>query len=199
MADFSPDPLPGLGISRGIPRRSAKRTRPSPFHDGHRHLFAGGHDQRHDRPRRRPPSPWAYSVWLWRRRRLQALLIIPATLSQRLATGIRRAFAWSGPTLWPNTAGDHHRHRRRYVVDPVWPAVTGWSEVGRGAPGLRAGSGLFLPTLRRQGDADRGSLRYAGVLIRVITSNTGVFVMPAVPYLQALGLSKDELVQALGL
>jgi uncharacterized membrane protein YfcA len=38
-----------------------------------------------------------------------------------------------------------------------------------------------------------------GVLTGVITSATGVFVIPAVPYLQALGLSKDELVQALGL
>ncbi|MFX8708325.1 sulfite exporter TauE/SafE family protein, partial [Acinetobacter baumannii] len=28
---------------------------------------------------------------------------------------------------------------------------------------------------------------------------TGVFVIPAVPYLQALGLDRDDLVQALGL
>ncbi|MBR7517983.1 TSUP family transporter, partial [Mycobacterium tuberculosis] len=28
---------------------------------------------------------------------------------------------------------------------------------------------------------------------------TGVFVIPAVPYLQALGLAKDDLIQALGL
>jgi uncharacterized membrane protein YfcA len=33
----------------------------------------------------------------------------------------------------------------------------------------------------------------------VITGATGVFVIPAVPYLQALGLSKDDLIQALGL
>jgi uncharacterized membrane protein YfcA len=32
-----------------------------------------------------------------------------------------------------------------------------------------------------------------------ITAATGVFVIPAVPYLQAIGLTKDELVQALGL
>jgi uncharacterized membrane protein YfcA len=32
-----------------------------------------------------------------------------------------------------------------------------------------------------------------------VTGATGVFVIPAVPYLQALGLSKDDLVQALGL
>lgn len=32
----------------------------------------------------------------------------------------------------------------------------------------------------------------------LVTAATGVFVIPAVPYLQALGLEKDELVQALG-
>jgi uncharacterized protein len=33
----------------------------------------------------------------------------------------------------------------------------------------------------------------------IVTAATGVFVIPAVPYLQAIGLEKDELVQALGL
>ncbi|WP_127076548.1 sulfite exporter TauE/SafE family protein [Rhodomicrobium lacus] len=33
----------------------------------------------------------------------------------------------------------------------------------------------------------------------IVTGGTGVFVIPAVPYLQALGLGKDHLVQALGL
>ena len=33
----------------------------------------------------------------------------------------------------------------------------------------------------------------------VVTAATGVFVLPAVPYLQGLGFDKDELVQALGL
>ena len=33
----------------------------------------------------------------------------------------------------------------------------------------------------------------------LVTGGTGVFVIPAVPYLQALGLEKDDLVQALGL
>lgn len=33
----------------------------------------------------------------------------------------------------------------------------------------------------------------------LITGGTGVFVIPAVPYLQALGLSKEDLIQALGL
>jgi uncharacterized protein len=39
----------------------------------------------------------------------------------------------------------------------------------------------------------------AGGITGVITAATGVFVIPAVPYLQAIGLEKEELVQALGL
>ena len=38
-----------------------------------------------------------------------------------------------------------------------------------------------------------------GVATGLITAATGVFVIPAVPYLQAIGLQKDALVRALGL
>lgn len=38
-----------------------------------------------------------------------------------------------------------------------------------------------------------------GLVTGLITGATGVFVIPAVPYLGALGLEKDDLVQALGL
>jgi uncharacterized membrane protein YfcA len=37
------------------------------------------------------------------------------------------------------------------------------------------------------------------VLTGVVTAATGVFVIPAAPHLQAIGLEKDQLVQALGL
>jgi uncharacterized membrane protein YfcA len=38
-----------------------------------------------------------------------------------------------------------------------------------------------------------------GAVTGLVTAATGVFVVPAVPYLQALDLDKDDLVQALGL
>jgi uncharacterized membrane protein YfcA len=38
-----------------------------------------------------------------------------------------------------------------------------------------------------------------GAITGLISAATGVFVIPAVPYLQAIGLEKEELVQALGL
>jgi uncharacterized membrane protein YfcA len=40
---------------------------------------------------------------------------------------------------------------------------------------------------------------FVGLTTGVVTGGTGVFVIPAVPYLQALGLSKEDLIQALGL
>ncbi len=39
----------------------------------------------------------------------------------------------------------------------------------------------------------------AGAATGIVTAMTGVFVIPAVPYLQALKLDRDDLVQALGL
>ncbi|CAN7441650.1 sulfite exporter TauE/SafE family protein [Rhizobium sp. LjRoot258] len=38
-----------------------------------------------------------------------------------------------------------------------------------------------------------------GLVTGMITGATGIFVVPAVPYLQSLGLSRDDLIQALGL
>ena len=38
-----------------------------------------------------------------------------------------------------------------------------------------------------------------GLATGVVTGATGVFAIPAVPYLSALGLERDDLVQALGL
>lgn len=38
-----------------------------------------------------------------------------------------------------------------------------------------------------------------GIATGLVMAATGVFVIPALPYLQAIGLDKDELVQALGL
>ena len=38
-----------------------------------------------------------------------------------------------------------------------------------------------------------------GILTGVVTAATGIFVIPALPYLQAIGLQRDDLVQALGI
>lgn len=56
---------------------------------------------------------------------------------------------------------------------------------------------LRLPRVPPAAEPWAGPL--VGLLTGVVTAATGVFVLPAVPYLQALGLERDRLVQALGL
>lgn len=46
---------------------------------------------------------------------------------------------------------------------------------------------------------ERWSMPVVGVVTGLVTGGTGVFVVPAVPYIQALGLNRDDLIQALGL
>lgn len=60
-----------------------------------------------------------------------------------------------------------------------------------------SGLAALKPTVPVSSEGWLGPL--AGAATGAITAATGVFVIPAVPYLQAIGLTKDELVQALGL
>lgn len=59
--------------------------------------------------------------------------------------------------------------------------------------------GLTGPGLRVAPARERWLGPLCGLVTGVVTAATGVFVMPAVPYLQSLGLGRDEMVQALGL
>ncbi|MBU6961542.1 sulfite exporter TauE/SafE family protein [Pseudomonas sp. CVAP len=127
-----------------------------------------------------------------------ALLIIPATLTN----------------VWQLAFGGHLRP----LVKRLWPMLlaifvgTGAGTLWLGGEGgqwvvrglgaallLYALSGLFLPTLRVGSKTEPWLGPLCGALTGIITSATGVFVIPTVPYLQALGLNKDQLVQALGL
>lgn len=127
-----------------------------------------------------------------------ALLIIPATLTN----------------VWQLAFGGHLSS----LIKRLWPmllaifigtgAGTLWLGIESGqwvvralgaALLLYALSGLFLPTLQVGSKTERWLAPLCGVLTGIITSATGVFVIPAVPYLQTLGLNKDQMVQALGL
>lgn|SRR5690606_32030432 len=59
--------------------------------------------------------------------------------------------------------------------------------------------GLFRPRLPSPGRHERWASPLVGYVSGVLTAATGVFVMPLTPWLQALGLERDELVQALGI
>ncbi|WP_062562748.1 sulfite exporter TauE/SafE family protein [Paracoccus aminovorans] len=58
---------------------------------------------------------------------------------------------------------------------------------------------LIAPPFRVAAAQERWLSPLVGLITGVIAGATGVFVIPAVPYMQALGLEKDDLVQALGM
>ncbi|MDP9153094.1 MAG: sulfite exporter TauE/SafE family protein [Pseudomonadota bacterium] len=79
-------------------------------------------------------------------------------------------------------------------------ASTRWTGVGLGAALVfYAVHSLLAKPLSVPARKERWLSPVIGLMTGVITGGTGVFVIPAVPYLQALGLSKDDLIQALGL
>ena len=129
-----------------------------------------------------------------------ALLIVPS-----LVTNVWQLV--NGPALrplcrrlWPLQAG---------VVAGTWfgalllgtPGGAGGSRVLLGLCLMAyAALGLFGRALPPPAAAhERCASFAAGSLTGVLTAATGVFVLPAVPFLQSLRLGKDELVQALGL
>jgi uncharacterized membrane protein YfcA len=80
------------------------------------------------------------------------------------------------------------------IVDPIWS--------GR-ALGLAliayAVYALFMPTLSVPKRMESWLSPVIGIVTGLLTGATGVFTLPAVPYVQSMGFQKDELVQALGL
>ncbi|KQR74524.1 hypothetical protein ASG35_17320 [Burkholderia sp. Leaf177] len=75
-----------------------------------------------------------------------------------------------------------------------------WAVTGLGAAlTLYAVSGLLAWRFSVSPQYERRFSPLVGIVTGLITGGTGVFVVPAVPYLQALDLKKEDLVQALGL
>jgi uncharacterized protein len=125
-----------------------------------------------------------------------AILVVPS-----LVTNLAQA---AGPALWA-------------LLRRLWPllagvvsgtlAGAGWLD-GAGARNgqMILGAALLVyaviglsgwrMTIPARSEGVIGAL--VGVATGLITAATGVFVIPAVPFLQALGFEKDELVQALG-
>jgi uncharacterized membrane protein YfcA len=75
-----------------------------------------------------------------------------------------------------------------------------WPSLALGAVlAAYAAIALFLPAFEVPRILERRLSPVIGGLTGLLAGATGVFVVPAVPYLSALGLNRDELVQALGL
>ncbi|MBC3482227.1 sulfite exporter TauE/SafE family protein [Pseudomonas sp. SWRI77] len=127
-----------------------------------------------------------------------ALLIVPSTLTNlwQLAAGghllalLRRL----GPMLAMIFVGT--------LVGSAWLGINSgpWAVHALGAALVAyAVYGLIGPGLSVAHRREWWLGPICGLVTGVVTAATGVFVMPAVPYLQSLGLNRDEMIQALGL
>jgi uncharacterized membrane protein YfcA len=127
-----------------------------------------------------------------------ALLVLPSLVTNvwQLAAGPR--FAALLRRLWPMLAG---------VCVGTWAGAGLLSDDSAGQATTALGAALVLYAL-----VGLAAIRFSvparlepwlspliGAATGLVTAATGVFVIPAVPYLQALGLQKEDLVQALGL
>jgi len=75
-----------------------------------------------------------------------------------------------------------------------------WTTAGLGAALIvYAVYTLLARQLTVPASAERLMSPAVGILTGIVTGGTGGFVVPPVPYIQALGLSRDDLIQALGL
>lgn len=126
------------------------------------------------------------------------LLILPSLLTNAWQMWDGAALANLLRRLWPLQLG--------VVAGTLWAPVSlvtlnaGLASAGLGAALIiYALLGLFAMPLAVPQRGERASSFATGLLTGAVTAATGVFVFPAVPYLQALALRKNELVQALGL
>jgi uncharacterized membrane protein YfcA len=124
-----------------------------------------------------------------------ALLILPAlvtNIAQGSGPALRELLARLGPMLAAIVPG---ALAGSYVIAS--------GSVALPALGLAllayAAWGLATPPLALSRAMERRSAIPVGLAGGVVTGATGVFVIPVVPWLAALGLSRDALVQALGL
>ncbi len=125
------------------------------------------------------------------------LLVVPSLVTNlwQCATGtgtgalLRRLW----PLLLASAAGAGASAALLARLDPLWtgPALG----VALIVYALHA---LWGRPLKVPPGAERWLSPLVGAVTGIVTGATGVFVMPAVPYLQALQLGRDALVQALG-
>jgi uncharacterized membrane protein YfcA len=138
---------------------------------------------------------------------LLALVMAPADAASILILPTVATNIWqmaAGPSLKP-------------VIARLWPVMLGVIAGTLAGAGWLVGAGHYGPALLGIALAlyalsGLAAIRFAvspraepwlgpmvGVLTGLVAALTGVFAMPAVIYLQAIGLEKEDLVQALGL
>jgi uncharacterized protein len=128
-----------------------------------------------------------------------SLVVVPSLLTNIWQMASGPALGAMTRRLWPMLAG---------VCLGTWAGAGQLTGDGAGTASAALGGALVLYSatglsparLPRIGPRLEPWLGpAAGTTTGLITAATGVFVIPAVPYLQALDLDREELVQALGL
>ena len=128
-----------------------------------------------------------------------ALLIVPSLVTNVWQFALGPSMAGSVRRLWPMMAA---------VAAGIW--IGGWAGLLSG-DGVRASialgfililyalSGFIKVPFAVAPRSEPWLAPITGGVTGLIAAATGVFVLPAGPYLQGLGLTRDEFVQALGL
>ena len=138
------------------------------------------------------------------------LLAVTMAPSQALAIVIVPAVI---ANIWQTFVGPHLRG----IIRRLWPLLVGtaigiWlnrgSLTGAYAHYIPIALGILLVLYAVMGlrkftfTVARGSEKWVGAMVGLVTgvisAATGVQVIPSMPFLQAIGLEKDELIQALG-
>jgi uncharacterized membrane protein YfcA len=127
-----------------------------------------------------------------------SLLIVPSFVTNiwQLFAGPR--FAAIAARLWPMMLGILAGTVAGSGL--ITGSHAGWTTMALGAAlAAYAAMSLLSWHWRVPAQAERRLSPLIGVTTGLVTGGTGVFVIPAVPYIQALGFLRDDLIQALGL
>jgi uncharacterized membrane protein YfcA len=142
-----------------------------------------------------------------------AMGVLGALLSPLAAAGLLLAPSFV-TNVWQLLAGP----RFRAILRRLWPLIAasfvgtlgGTALLAHGAPKLTsvglgaalvayAAYSLFAKPHHVPAGWERWASPVVGLLTGLVAGATGVFMIPAVPYIQSLDLERDDLVQALGL
>lgn len=127
-----------------------------------------------------------------------ALLVVPSLVTNVWQLVGGPALRPLARRLWPLLGG---------ICVGTWAGSGFLSEDASGRTAAALGAalvayaliGLLGPRMRMPRRAETWLSPWIGAATGLVTAATGVFVIPAVPFLQALALEPEELVQALGL
>ena len=130
--------------------------------------------------------------------RAAAVLVVPSMVTNLWQLGQGPALRPLAARLWPLlVATSASILASSWVLHGlVGPRANGWLGLALVAYG---GIGLAGITPRVQPRQEGWMGVVVGLLTGIVAAGTGVFVIPAIPYLGSLGLGRDDLIQGLGL